>query len=216
MMAYYRDQLVLSVEEHTALMRFNNEVYFAGAGCAESVDHARVRAVRHLSPEVLADLASTFSTLWPHWFVNGRREMSAQQVCLDIVKKISAGCGVSVPSGLEWIGRMGGMRLTGGRKRTAVQSHGKYHGGRGVRGMKVCLLHPEQKAVSYGLCQACRNRNARLINLGYDTDRFPEALWNEIMRHDKFKHGAFARTSESMIKAHETKHNESYRMVIDA
>ena len=208
-MAYYADTITLDSAQHAALLRFNSEIYMAGSGCAESIDHARTRAIRMLKPETLDNLVGAFMVLWPHWFTNGRSELAQgdhnqkQALCIDIIRKISAGCGVSITSGMAWLGRMGGMRLTSGRKRTAIPDEG-YGVGRGVRGAKMCDIHPDKKSIGMGMCSRCYGRNRRLITMGYDTEEFSEKMFGDLMRMEAPKR-SFSKEAVKFIEKHDRK-----------
>lgn len=212
----------LEPEQYRALCRFNTEVLIAGASTSEAVDHARIRAVRLLKPKELKELAGAFEAIWPHWFVNGRSELAegthkdVQQLCIEVVRKISAGYGPSVTSGLEWLGRMGGMRLTGGRHRVAVENYKDRKGGRGIREVKICFIHHDRRSINNGRCSRCNSRYTKLVSLGYDPGKFPNGLYKDIMEHAGFKRGrgaSFVTQATEMIKVCENKHGERYKVI---
>lgn len=176
-----KDHLILDIDEHKALLRFNTGV-MTGSAMHVNVEKARKQALKLLGHDIYA-LASAFVTLWPHWFLNGRKERiisteaKCRDVCEEILCKLDAGRGPSIMGALA---NISGMSIVSTGKHTAAVTRAS-GSKRGYREMVMCKFHPEVRAQSRGLCVTCYGRWWRLDREGIDLHSFSDKAIKEVM-----------------------------------
>lgn len=177
---------VMTTEERFALIRFNKEIARHSMGWMGTAN-CRKLALKALGEDIQY-LAMAFIHLWPHWFLNGRRELAigteaqCREVCSDILDKLEAGGSVvSRFTYIEELFAASGMPILTGRRPLAttyeldvVKRPFRY---RNV----MCRYHTDKKAVSRGLCVRCYSRWDMLDKQGVYLGTFPEEAIKEFL-----------------------------------
>ena len=172
--------------ERIALVRFNKAIARQMIDDFVTIPRAREKALEGLGGGIY-DLARAFIHLWPHWFLNGRKELAfgtekeCSQICIEILDKLEAGGGVTRFAYIEELFAMSGMSiLTGNRPLSPALDPNEIKRPRKYVNTQ-CRFHSNKKAVSRGLCIRCYSRWDALSKRGVYLDIFPEAALIEVM-----------------------------------
>jgi hypothetical protein len=179
---------ILQKQEQLALKAFNNEVIFL-RGMSQSLQIARINALRNLKEDDILHLAVAFRRLYPHWFTNGRgtkldfgASPQYKEVCFDVVWKLNTSSAHHFADITRLFDLSGDGALPTGRRPLAHSDKGQGYVRTRMRTRSTqCRFHPDKKAVARDLCARCYNRVNSLGGRDIFVELFPPKAMKEIM-----------------------------------